>query len=278
MPLSSATAGAERQGSAPAIVSWRMLVEDAATPRAGAYNMAVDHALLEAVQRDQQPVLRLYRWRPACLSFGRNQPARGCYDATMAAHLGIDIVRRPTGGLAVLHDNELTYSVVAPCSLVGGPRDSYMAINRALVAGLQQLGVPAQLSGGARRSPFGTMQPCFAEPAAGEVIARGCKLVGSAQRYEKRTILQHGSILLDGLQEDVARIASVPFDLANRATNVRSLLGAVPPMAEIVAAIAAGFAPLCGGALEPSSLSPGEAVRAAELVELYASAEWTWRR
>lgn len=240
--------------------------------------MALDHALLESVQQRPRAVLRLYRWQPACLSFGRNQPARGCYDEKIAHDLGIDIVRRPTGGMAVLHDRELTYAVVAPCELLGGPRESYRTINAALVAGLQRLGVPAQLAGGGRRTPFGALHPCFAEPAVGEVVARGQKLVGSAQRCEKRTLLQHGSILLDGSQDVVARIASVPFDLTGRATNLKALLGDLPALSALSAAIGAGFEQVCGFAVVRCELPGATAKRASELEALYQSAEWTWRR
>ncbi|MGH7443696.1 MAG: lipoate--protein ligase family protein, partial [Longimicrobiales bacterium] len=166
--------------------------------------MAVDQALLESVAAGAPPVLRLYRWRPACLSFGRNQAAAGIYNESRARLLGIGIVRRPTGGLSVLHDAELTYAVVAPAAMLGGPRAAYHAINRALAMGLQDLGIPAELAGGARRTSvtaaFRGAQPCFALPAGGEVVVNGRKLVGSAQRVERRTILQHGSILLDGSQ------------------------------------------------------------------------------
>jgi lipoate-protein ligase A len=240
--------------------------------------MAVDHALLEQVQREGTPVLRLYTWQPACLSFGRNQPAAGLYNAAAAAQLGIDIVRRPTGGMAVLHHHELTYSFVAPFSLFGGPRDSYCAINRALVAGLTRLGITAELSGGARRSAFGSVHPCFAEPAAGEVVVAGRKLVGSAQRCDQRTLLQHGSILLEDSQDEVGRIASVPFDLANRATSIRNVTGA-PANASVVAAqIVAGFEQVCGISLAPCALPPASAGRAQELEQFYRSSEWTWRR
>jgi lipoate-protein ligase A len=240
--------------------------------------MAIDHALLEQVRSDHRAVLRLYRWQPACLSFGRNQPTRGVYDAAIAAELGIDIVRRPTGGLAVLHDRELTYSFTAPCELLGGPRATYIAINRALVAGLRRLGVPADLSKGARRSPFGTLHPCFAEPAAGEVVAGGRKLVGSAQRCEQRMLLQHGSILLAGTQAEVQQIASVSFDLTGRATSVHEQMGFVPDMPSAVHEVGRGFESVFGVSLVPSPVPANIEQRAAELEPLYRSAEWTWRR
>ena len=257
---------------------FELLTDDIDTPRAGAWNMALDHALLESVQHSPRAVLRLYRWQPACLSLGRNQPARGQYDEAAARALGMDIVRRPTGGMAVLHDGELTYAVVAPVDLLGGPRASYRAINAALVAGLQKLGAPAELAPGGKRSPFGAVHPCFAEPAAGEVVARGLKLVGSAQRCEKRALLQHGSILLDGSQDAVQQIARVPFDLAGRATTLTALLGAPPDPASLAQSIAAGFAKVTGYHIEAGKLDRRTAERASELEALYRSADWTWRR
>jgi lipoate-protein ligase A len=255
-----------------------LLTDDVETPREGAWNMALDHALLESVQQHPRALLRLYRWQPACLSFGRNQPARGCYREAAARDLGIDIVRRPTGGMAVLHDCELTYAVIAPVDLLGGPRGSYRLINTALVAGLQKLGAPVQLAAGGKRSAFGSTHPCFAEPAAGEVIAAGQKLVGSAQRCEKRTLLQHGSILLEGSQDAVGRIAAVPFDVSGRATTLAALLGSTPPMRALTAAIAAGFEAVTGYAVVQADVGGATAERASELEALYRSDEWTWRR
>jgi lipoate-protein ligase A len=196
----------------------------------------------------------------------------------VAAELGVDIVRRPTGGMAVLHDREITYSFIAPMELLGGPRASYCSINRALVVGLRRLAIPAELSGGGRRSAFGSVHPCFAEPAAGEVVVAGRKLVGSAQRCERKTLLQHGSILLDDGQDAVSRISGVPFDLGSAVTSIRAVAGNVPEPAEIAAEIAAGFEQVCGTRLAPSGQSPSLAARAAELEELYRSSEWTWRR
>jgi lipoyl(octanoyl) transferase len=226
--------------------------------------MAVDHALLEQVQRDRTPVLRLYRWQPACLSFGRNQPTLGIYHPD---NIKVDTVRRPTGGMAVLHDCELTYAFVAPAPLLGGPRQTYFNVNRALVAGLKRLGVSAQLANGHRRSPFGTVHPCFAEPACGEVVVENAKLVGSAQRAEKNTLLQHGSILIDGEQLGVTAIATL-----------KSVLGSAPELAHITTAIAAGFEEVCGIPLAPSEMFRSTAERAEELDALYRSTEWTWRR
>jgi lipoate-protein ligase A len=114
--------------------------------------MAHDQALLESVAAGAPPVLRFYRWAPACLSLGRNQvvPSREEVAAAAAAR-GLDLVRRATGGAAVLHDRELTYSVAVPVGVLGSPRETYVAINHALVAGLRRLGVVAEVAGGGER-------------------------------------------------------------------------------------------------------------------------------
>jgi lipoyl(octanoyl) transferase len=254
-------------------------------PATGARNMAVDHALLESVQADGRPVLRLYRWDPRCLSLGRNQHARGLYDEARLGDAGIDIVRRPTGGLAVLHHLELTYCVLAPVALLGGPRAAYRAINGALVDGLRRLGVPAGLaSGGTGRDPrTAAAEPCFHAPADGEVVAGGRKLVGSAQRCEDATLLQHGSILLGGSQSSVLDLLRGdpapprPRPVAGSVT-VEELLGTVPGWDGMVTALTAGFDRTLGTRLAPDPLDHEEAVRADALEATYRDAAWTWRR
>lgn len=280
---------------------WRLIlgVGDAGglCAAAGARNMAVDHALRESVEAGGQPILRLYRWKPACLSLGRNQHAAGLYDEACARAAGIDIVRRPTGGLAVLHDRELTYCVLAPLELLGGARNAYHAINRSLVDGLRRLGVPAGMADdGAIRDPRrDAAEPCFQAPASGEVVALGRKLVGSAQRCENRTLLQHGSILLDGSQQTVRRLQRVApgaasaaavaasdvasdVALAVGAITIAELCGGVPAWDDLTAAVTAGFAHVNGTRLAPDSLTAFETDRALQLETIYGSAAWTWRR
>lgn len=252
-------------------------------PRAGATNMAIDEALFEGVKAGGLPALRLYRWDPPCLSFGRNQPARCTYDPERAAEAGIDIVRRPTGGLAVLHDRELTYGVAVPAGTIGGPRDTYLAINRALVQGLVRLGIPASTAspapGPATPLDRSGRDPCFARAAPGEVAAEGRKLVGSAQRCERRTILQHGSILLDGDQSAVPELqAGAGATAQAAATTVRELLGRVPDPSALEAAIVTGFERELGIRFRTGELSPEEVRGVRELEEKYRNPEWTWRR
>ncbi len=248
--------------------------------------MAVDHALLENVQAGGAPTLRLYSWSPACLSFGRNQAVRAVCDPARVAALGVDIVRRLTGGLAVLHDREVTYSVVVPVGLLGSPRESYGRIGEALVTGLRLLGVPAGIAAdetvarpAALRPTADAAVPCFAEPVAGEVVADGRKLVGSAQRCENRTILQHGSVLLGGDQSGVAALLGARIVASDEAgTTLERLLGRKPAAEDVTAALLAGFRDTLGAELHGTVPAPGVEARARELESRYASAEWTWRR
>lgn len=281
---------------------WRLIVHGA---HDGAFNMAMDQALFEGVQAGGRPVLRLYRWHPACLSFGRNQPARDLYDADIARDLGIDIVRRPTGGQAVCHDRELTYAVAVPLGILGGPRQAYVTINRVLANALGRIGVPARLSdaGGRRRlaprvpaaAPLASTPPadadngggirlaalgpgpCFQEAAPGEVVVAGSKLVGSAQRFEKKTILQHGSILIDGDQSAVVRIQRGQ-GVAPGSTGIRQVIGREPAIAELCTAVAEAFAEFAATRLDPEMPDAAETVRARDLEARYRSDEWTWRR
>ncbi|HEX8359088.1 MAG TPA: lipoate--protein ligase family protein, partial [Longimicrobium sp.] len=189
-------------------MNWRLIDTP---PAAGAWNMALDEALAESVAEGGAPVLRFYRWSPPCLSLGRNQPAAGMYDLEAIRERGWDVVRRPTGGRAVLHHRELTYCVALPDTLLGSPREAYTAINRAIVAGLRRLGVDAAVQGDTgRRAPVPSLAPCFAEPVQGEVVAGGRKLVGSAQRRMGSVLLQHGSLPLEDDQGAVAALLRQP--------------------------------------------------------------------
>jgi len=262
----------------PTETRWR-LVDTAPAP--GAWNMAVDEALAASVAGGGAPVLRVYRWEPACLSLGRNQPARGRYDLDSLAAAGIDVVRRPTGGRAVLHRRELTYSVAAPVALLGPPRPAYAAINRALVAGLRRLGaaVSLQPATGAR-APLPSLAPCFADPVEGEVVAGGRKLVGSAQRLLGSVILQHGSLPLHDDQSRVAGLLLEPDRSVDEAppATLAEVLGREPAWDELTAALAAGWAESLGAVLSPSALTADEAAAARVGAAWYAGPAWTWHQ
>jgi lipoyl(octanoyl) transferase len=279
--------GAKRQ-------AWRLLlgVGDGLCEADGSSNMAVDAALLASVREGGAPVVRFYRWAPACLSFGRNQPAAGLYDRHRAAARRIDFVRRPTGGQAVLHDDEITYAVVAPVAVLGRPRDAYRRINEALMVGLRALGVGAEVAGpavavpaagGAAGAGLDWAAACFRRPESGEVVAGGRKLVGSAQRTEGRTILQHGSLLLGGSQAAaeellVGRGPELGGAMPAVWTTLEAELGERPPDHVLIAALTRGFEGLTGTSLAPAGLNEGEVLAARRLRERFASEAWTWRR
>ncbi len=248
--------------------------------------MAVDEALVEAVDRgDSPPVLRLYRWTPPCLSLGFAQPPEAA-DAEFCAAHGVDVVRRPTGGRAVLHHLELTYAVAAPLGQAPFHFDlqaAYQAICRALVAGLRRLGVPAGISG---RPEGGLIKPtraipCFVGPAAGEVVVEGRKLVGSAMRRVGDSILQHGSILegWDGaLQAGCLGLAD-DGGLRPAVVTLQDVLGAPPATPELAEALARGFEEAFAVQLTPASLREGERRRAERLAaERYGHRRWTVER
>lgn len=253
-------------------------------PLPGPRNMARDHALALTLPRGSA-VLRLYRWAVPTLSLGRNEPARGRYDPALARKAGIDLVRRPTGGRAVLHWRELTYAVVLPLRALGGVREAYVTLNRALRRGLSTLGVPAAIAGEVegRRAPAPDAGPCFNEPAPGEVVAGGRKLVGSAQARIGRALLQHGSILLADDQRLIDAVRGTarcddphPGTEAPPAT-VEELLDRPVPWETLADAVEAGFREHLGGSWRsaPAAPDPDEEVR---LEARYRSPAWTWRR
>ncbi len=253
-------------------LTWRVL-RDGPTP--GARNMALDHALAVGVG-EGEAVLRLYSWTRPTVSFGRNEPSSGLYSIPEAEQLGIDYVRRPTGGRAVLHDGEVTYLVAAPVREMGGVRAAYTAINEALSEALRSLGAEVGISaGGATLAP--DAGPCFQSPAAGEVVTGERKLVGSAQARIGRTLLQHGSIILDGDQSRLGLLHSGAGEVPAPAT-LRDLIGDVAA-GDVSAAVVTQMAARFGGDWTESEYSLVERTEADRLeAERYAREEWTWRR
>jgi lipoate-protein ligase A len=161
--------------------------------------MAVDAGLLDLAEQGQA-VLRVYRWSPSCLSFGRNEPALRRYDRGRIEQLGLDVVRRPTGGRAVWHADELTYAVAAPGELLGALREAYRAIHEVLACALHRLGARVALAPAPATSLGLGSGACFAAPVGGELVLGADKLVGSAQVRQGSALLQHGSLLLAGSQ------------------------------------------------------------------------------
>jgi lipoate-protein ligase A len=259
----------------PQRLQWRVLRDP---PGRAAWNMAVDEALARS-RTGSEAVLRLYRWARPTLSFGRNQDPRPRYDPLALAARGAEAVRRPTGGREVLHDRELTYTVVAPFAGPGSLRGLYHTVNQALLAALEALGVPgAALAGRSGPTPRPDAGACFGTPAPGEVVARGGKLVGSAQRRLGPTILQHGSLLLAPASLSLAALA-VPGrpPSEQEGTHLAALLGRRPGVAEVAATVEAAMAGTFGGDwARGDGLTPAEAERARALTAIYADPDHVW--
>jgi len=194
--------------------------------------------------------------------------------------LGVDVVRRPTGGREVLHDRELTYSVAFPLHHLSGVRESYRVLNVALVGALRSLGVPAEVAKPVGQTPGPGAGPCFAAPAAGEVVVSGRKLVGSAQVRIGGAILQHGSILLGPPSVPVHALwvdgsgGGETDSGATLADFVEEPIG----FPRVAAAVEAAMAGTFGGKWVRGDLTEEERVVARGVLPRYESAEWTWRR
>jgi lipoate-protein ligase A len=248
-------------------------VEDA--PLSGAINMARDYGLAVSL-RAGAGVLRLYQWDIPTVSFGRNEPAKGLYSEVRAKEEGVAFVRRPTGGRAVLHHQELTYALVFPVGVFGGLREAYRLINQGLLAGLQRLGATVHLAASTGPSLPPDAGPCFRQPAEGEVMALGRKLIGSAQVRIGDCILQHGSIILDGDQDMLRRLRADDEPVPPPAT-LRSLLGRVPQIPELARSIQEGLSETLSGSWTEAEYRSDEKMAAAELEAHYGDSGWTWR-
>lgn len=273
---------------------WRLIDSG---PAAAAANMAVDEAILLAHQAGSvPPTLRFYGWRPAAVSLGYSQRAAGEIDLDACRERGIDVVRRLTGGRAVLHDAELTYSVVVredhpdiPATITA----AYHYFSQGLLAGLARLGVDARMN--IPRAAYGHSQPrrhasaaCFDAPAHYEITAGGRKLIGSAQVRKGGAILQHGSLLLRFDADALAAVLRPPAPatraelarmLAGRAVGLEEILGRAVPWPQLSAAMAEGFAGVLTGGLTPGRLTDEEQAAAAELAATkYSQDAWNLLR
>jgi lipoate-protein ligase A len=216
----------------PAVAPWSLLLDPDGLP--GAVNMAADQVLLSRADRSATTTLRLYRFNPPCLSFGRNEAATKRYSRARLEQLGIDVVRRPTGGRAVWHEHEVTYAVAAPIARFGSLRQSYRAIHECLAAALRSLGADATLAPD-RQTARPPVRPgsCFDTALGGEILVEGRKLVGSAQVRHGSAFLQHGSILLDIGRNDLADFGT--------ATSLSAVLGRTVTFTEVANAIIAAW-------------------------------------
>jgi lipoate-protein ligase A len=258
--------------------AWRLLVTE---PADGATNMAIDEALWRGRQSGgSPPTLRLFAWAPPTVSLGYGQPLGDDVDVTVCRALGVGLVRRPTGGSAIYHDGpqrELTYSVAATAADLGiGPDllETYQWIGRALLRGLRALGAPAALV--PERPPAGPAPAfCFARTGVFEIEVAGRKLVGSAQRRQGESFLQHGAVLLGVDAARVRALFPTTRDPLATLTTLEAALGRRPAFDEVAGALAEAFAREHDLTLEPGGLSADETERVARLVrERYADPAW----
>jgi len=268
---------------------WRLLTTP---PARGAWNMAVDEAILEHIGRGESiPTLRLYAWTPACLSLGHAQPFADV-DMARLKERGWEVVRRATGGRAILHTDELTYSVIAPSNeprVEGSVLESYNRLAQALLFAVKSLEIPVEMKElVGHASSVTQMNPvCFEVPSTYEITVNGKKLIGSAQARKKEGVLQHGSLPLTG---DLTRICqALVFEnesereiasqrLLERATTVESALGRGVSWEIASQAFVHAFEAKLGLSFERGELSESESKRAEELVkEKYDHPSWTER-
>jgi lipoate-protein ligase A len=253
--------------------------------------MAVDESILEHIHRgESQPTLRLYSWEPACLSLGHAQSFADVDMERVKAN-GWEVVRRLTGGRAILHTDELTYSVTGGTEepvLAGGILESYNRLAQALMYAVRALGLPVEMKEHADPPATKNLNPvCFEVPATYEITVNGKKLIGSAQARKKEGVLQHGSLPLTGdltricqaliFKDEAAREVAAQR-LLTRATTVESIIGVETAWETAAQAFVYGFEAQLGISFQRGEMSRSEFERAEELVnEKYANTVWTER-
>lgn len=168
----------------------------------GFENMAYDLAILD--QRLNVPILRFYEWSPPALSLGRFQSLTDI-DLSYLEKMKFDLVRRPSGGRAVLHYDELTYSIVMPLSFASeNVIQTYLGISKVLVDGLRDLGIDCKISE-VKKANYQRFAACFAVTSVYEITVDNKKLIGSAQLRRNGMVLQHGSIPMKSHLEEYSR-------------------------------------------------------------------------
>ena len=226
---------------------WELIIDG---PIDGISNMAIDAALLDEVDSssDLRTIVRFYGWVRPTVSLGRNQTIDKAVDTEYCIANGIDVVHRPTGGRAVLHDDELTYAVISNDSSFFGDTiyGNYKRVSEALCLGYTRLGVPAVLAPDTRKTTAasnGGDPPCFLSPARYELMVGGRKIVGSAQRRVRRSFLQHGSMPITCNREVLARVTRLPdaSPLEREMAGVAEFLPERPTIEELTGSFTRAF-------------------------------------
>jgi len=269
---------------------WRLLITP---PFDGATNMAIDEAILYAlIEGVGQPTIRFYQWQPACLSLGYNQKWAEVNEAACIER-GYRWTRRATGGKAILHTDELTYSLITPKDdprIEGGILRSYKVLSHSLLNGLHRLGLTNATQAEKRDQPRTKADRqgpvCFDTPARYEITWQGKKLIGSAQLRRKHVVLQHGTVPLQGnLNRILELLHLTPTErqrqeaiLPQRAATLAQALGREVLFSEVATALTAGFAENLNLTFVETPLSPYEQRLADQLrAERYANDTWNKR-
>ncbi len=227
----------------------------------GAENMALDELLLDRVEeRGGPPVLRLYSFAPPAVTVGFHQDPGLILDLDAVREDGLEVVRRITGGRALLHERELTYCVVAPAGTAlfdAGRGDAFRRVSAAIADALRSIGVDAVVSRGREfDGPKGSAAPCLSSVTRHELAAGGRKIAGNAQRRTARALLQHGSILVGSGSERIVRyLRGAPGPLGDRVTSVSRELGRAADAEDLRARVAASFSRAFSAAYEPFLLT-----------------------
>ena len=266
------------------MTEWRILPFERA---AAAKNMAIDEAVFRKnICGESPPTLRFYGWRSPALSIGYFQDYRKEVDDEACRKFGVEVVRRPTGGKAVLHERELTYAVVAGADTGLFPPDilkTYLVIGRCLAEGLAGVGIRAEMKEDGQRPPDGALpSACFSFPSRYELLVEGRKICGSAQMRSQGAFLQHGSLLtaFDPLRTCEVmlphrRLEEEADRLRNAVTSVGEQAGPALDEEGLRRALWEGFERTLGIRLWDGMLTPGEQALRDELVEKkYGREEW----
>ncbi|PTI95961.1 lipoate--protein ligase family protein [Staphylococcus simulans] len=260
------------------------------------YNMAMDEALLNFVSRGEiDPVIRFYTWDPATLSIGYFQRLKKEIDIEKVKEKGYGLVRRQTGGRGVLHDKELTYSVIVPESHPNMPKtvtEAYRVISQGLLEGFKLLGFDAYFAVPKSKEEREKLkQPrssvCFDAPSWYELVVEGRKIAGSAQTRQKGVILQHGSILKDIDIDDLFDMFIFKNDrlkdkmkqaFVDKAVAINDISDKTISIEEMEVAFEKGFQKGLNINFKPLELTKEQQAEVKELAEKYKSEEWTYRK
>lgn len=271
-------------------MEWRLIKDSYHT---GFTNMAIDEAIMIAHREGLvPPTIRFYQWSPPAVSLGYFQDLQKEIDVDVCQDMGIDIVRRPTGGKAVLHDKELTYSFIIRENhpLVNNSiLETYKKISGGMIRGLSYIGVTAELvplreKSEIHHSDFKSI--CFSVPSQYEVQVEGKKIVGSAQVRKREIVLQHGSLLIELEKDKLFSVFNFPsaqirerFKTRFNATSLEEILKRKINFSELSEILPRGFEKEFGVRLLEGKLTEQEEKISKELLEnKYLTYEWNYER